>query len=187
MLSILAVQLLLVNFGSERGTEMRLKIAVAIASIYFSPTSALAQDGSPAAGPRPSLSSQIASMPVKAGVSSDRLVFVSAGAVFVMLAMNFVSGGMIGAPSGIGVSNVSAASLAGFAVSEVAWHGTIWGIGPATVLSVGQPVDAALRDGYTTPSTLAAAFVESGRRAEVMVLNAGTYVGETVGAWWDRL
>src|SRR5260370_20435772 len=108
---------------------MRLKIAIAIASIYFSPTSALAQDGSPAAGPRPSLSSQIASMlPVKAGVISDRLVFVSAGAVFVMLAMNFVSGGMIGTLFGIGVSNVSAVSLAGFAVSEAAWHGTVWGI-----------------------------------------------------------
>jgi hypothetical protein len=87
----------------------------------------------------------------------------------------------------MGASNVSAASLAGFAVTEVGWHGTVWGIGPATVLSVGQLVDAALRDGYTTPSTLAAAFEESGRRAEAIVLSAETYVAATVGAWWDRL
>jgi hypothetical protein len=176
---------------------MRLRFAMAVASISFSQVAALAQDGLPATQPPRSLlapggplspSSQIASMlPIKIDVGGDRVVFVSAGAVFAVLAINFMSGGLIGALFGVGASGVSAASLASFAATEVAWHGTVWGIGPATVLSVGQPVDAALRDGYTTPTTLAAAFEESGRRAETLVVNAGTYVGATVGIWWDRL
>lgn len=165
---------------------MRLTIAISIVGVYLGQVAALAQDGLPAVlPPPPSGSSQIASLlPIKVG--GDGVVFVSAGAVFAVLAVNFMSGGLIGALFGVGASSVPAASLAGFAVSEVAWHGTVWGVGPATVLSVGQPVDAALRDGYTTPGTLAAAFEESGRRAEAIAVKAGTYVGTTVGAWWDR-
>jgi hypothetical protein len=167
---------------------MRLMIAMTIAGICIGQAAALAQDASSAASPPQPLSSRVASMlPAKLDVSGDRVVFVSAGAVFVGLVMNFVSGGMIGALFGIGGANVPAASLATFALSEMSWHGTVWGLGPATALSVGQPVDAALRDGFTTPGTLAAAFAESGRRAGALVLNAGDYVGATVGAWWNRL
>ncbi len=168
---------------------MRLTIAMAIAgSVCFGQVAALAQDRLPAAGPSLPRSSQIFSMvPTEIGIAGDRLVFASAGAVFALIAMNFVSGGAIVGIFGVGGSNAPVASLAFLALREVAWHGTVWGAGPAAVLNVGQPVDAALRDGYTTPSTLAAAFEESGRRAESLVVKAGTYFGDTVGAWWDRL
>jgi hypothetical protein len=170
---------------------MRLMIVVGIAGLCLGPFAALAQEKLPAAASPPprTLSSQIESMlPAKvAGASGDRLVFASAAAVFGAIALNFMSGGMIAALVGIGGSSVPATSVATFAATEMTWHGTVWGVGPAAILSVGQPVDAALRDGYTTPQTLAGAFAESGRRAEALAAKAGTYVSTTVGGWWNRL
>jgi hypothetical protein len=146
----------------------------------------MAQQAEPAAPPPPSLGERLkAAFLSRDGVRADRVVIVSSTALFVLMAMNFTSGGMIAAIFGLGSTSVPATSLATFAAGEVTYHGTVWGLGPATVLSVGQPVDAALRDGYTTPSSLAAAFAESGRRAEGLAVRAGTYLSGTVQSWWN--
>ena len=77
-----------------------------------------------------------------------------------------MSGGAIAALFGIGGSTASAATLVTFALTEMAWFATDVGIGPAVLYSVGQPIDAALRDGYNTPSTLAAGQRSFGRPAQ---------------------
>jgi hypothetical protein len=170
---------------------MRLTATTALIGVCFSQAVALAQDRPPdpgvAAAPQTLIGQVSAMLPARLDVGGDRLILIGAGAVFAVVMVNFMSGGMVAALVNNGGANVSAASIATFALSEMSWHGTVWGIGPATVLSVGQPVDAALRDGFTTPSTLAAAFAESGRRAEALVVGAGSYVGETVGGLWKRL
>jgi hypothetical protein len=165
---------------------MRRLIATGIAGIGLFAFAAEAHDRVPSGEPPHTLSARLAALvPIEIATRPDRLVFISAGVVFAGLTMNFVSGGMVAALLGVGGANVPASSVAAFAASEVAWHGTVWGIGPAAVLSVGQPVDAALRDPYTTPATLAGAFEESGRRAEALAERAGKYVGGTVGGWLD--
>jgi len=165
---------------------MRRLIAIGIAGLTLCQFTAQAHERLTPAEPPRTLSSQLAALlPTEIGTSGDRLIFISAGVVFAGLAMNFVSGGMVAALFGFGASNVPASSLAAFAAGEVTWHATAWGIGPATVMSVGQPVDAALRDPYATPATFAGAFEESGRRAEALAEKAGQYVGATVGGWWN--
>jgi hypothetical protein len=175
----------LLAFVRNRGTEMRRMTATAVAIMSLSQVAAMAHDRLPSAEPPRSLTSRLAEMlPVDVVPPGDRLVFMSAGVLFAGLTMNFVSGGMVAALLGIGASNVPVTSVAAFAATEATWHATVWGIGPAAVLSVGQPVDAALRDPYATPGTFAGAFEESGRRAEALAVKAGTYVSATVGSWF---
>jgi hypothetical protein len=167
---------------------MRLAIAAAIAGVCACQTTALAADGTFSAGLPEGVASEITDMlPPGIDYGSDKIVFASAGAVFAAISLNYMSGGAIAALFGIGGSTASAATLVTFALTEMAWFATDVGLGPAVLYSVGQPVDAALRDGYTTPSTLAAAFAESGRRAGAIVVDAGAYVGATAGDWWNRL
>lgn len=119
-------------------------------------------------------------------IAGDRVIFVSAGVVFAGLWMNFMTGGMFGAVLGLGSASAPVASVATFAVGETVWHGTVYGLGPAAIVSVGQPVDAALRDPYATSTTYADAFKESGRRAEDLAVRAGSYVSTTVGNFLNR-
>ena len=165
---------------------MRLAIAAAIAGVCGCQPPALAADGSFSAVLPEQISSHITEMlPPGIDYGSDQIIFASAGAVFAAISLNYMSGGAIAA--GIGGSTASAATLVTFALTEMAWFATDVGIGPAVLYSVGQPIDAALRDGYTTPSTLAAAFAESGRRAGEIAVDAGSYVGTTVAGWWPSL
>ncbi len=165
---------------------MRLGIVLMIVVMCLGQLRAEARDGLPDPGAR-STWSITSILPADSDFSGDRLVFLGAGAVAVVIVVNYMSGGMVGALLGTGRANVSVLSIVAFAASEISWHGTVWGLGPAAIISVGQPVDAALRDGFTTPSSLAAAFVESGRRAGALVVNGGSYVGATVADWWKRL
>ena len=116
---------------------------------------------------------------------------ITAGAVVGVIAVNVVTSGVFSPLLAIGTGSAGAAPLtagvAFFAVREAVWHGLVLVSGPAAVVSVGAPVDAALRDGYTTPGTLALALGESARRAEELVVNAGASIGETVGSWWEGL
>ena len=167
---------------------MRLAIAAAIAGVCGCQPPALAADGSFSAVLPEQISSHITEMlPPGIDYGSDQIIFASAGAVFAAISLNYMSGGAIAALFGIGGSTASAATLITFALTEMAWFATDVGIGPAVLYSVGQPIDAALRDGYTTPSTLAAAFAESGRRAGEIAVDAGSYVGTTVAGWWPSL
>jgi hypothetical protein len=167
---------------------MRLTIVVAIAGICGCQVPAVGADRPFSAFlPEPIATEITGMLPPGIDYGSDQIVFASAGAVFAAISLNYMSGGAIAALFGIGGSTASAATLITFALTEMAWFATDVGLGPAVLYSVGQPVDAALRDGYTTPSTLAAAFAESGRRASEIAVGAGTYVGTTVGAWWSSL
>jgi hypothetical protein len=51
--------------------------------------------------------------------------------------------------------------------------------------SVGEPIDRALRDGYTTPTVLLAAIGESASRAGSMILHSADYLSTTVNAWMN--
>ena len=170
---------------------MRLHAAAALAGICFAQAAAHAQDQLPDAfapsAPQTLIGEISSIMPTHLGVSGDRLIFLSAGAVFAVITVNFMSGGVIAAVVNGNGANVPALTIAWLAFSEIGWHGTVWGLGPATILSVGQPVDAALRDGFTTPSTLAGAFAESGRRAGALVVSAAGDLGATFSALWNRL
>jgi len=174
----------------KQEAEMRLHAAAALAGIGFAQAAAQAQDRLPdtlASSTPQTLIGQVSSiMPTELRMSGDRLIFLSAGAVFAAITVNFMSGGVIAALVNGNGANVPTLTIVSLALSEIAWHGTIWGLGPATILSVGQPVDAALRDGFTTPSTLADAFAESGRRAGALVVSGASYVGTTVGGLWNR-
>ena len=175
----------------KQEAEMRLHTAAALAGIGFAQAAAQAQDRLPdtlASSTPQTLIGQVSSiMPTELRMSGDRLIFLSAGAVFAAITVNFMSGGVIAALVNGNGANVPTLTIVSLALSEIAWHGTIWGLGPATILSVGQPVDAALRDGFTTPSTLADAFAESGRRAGALVVSGAGYVGAAVGGLWNRL
>jgi len=175
----------------KQEAEMRLHAAAALAGIGFAQAAAQAQDRLPdtlASSTPQTLIGQVSSiMPTELRMSGDRLIFLSAGAVFAAITVNFMSGGVIAALVNGNGANVPTLTIVSLALSEIAWHGTIWGLGPATILSVGQPVDAALRDGFTTPSTLADAFAESGRRAGALVVSGAGYVGAAVGGLWNRL
>jgi hypothetical protein len=167
---------------------MRLHTAATLVGICFAQPAAQAQDRLPDALPPQTLVGQVSSIiPTELRMSGDRLIFLSAGAVFVAITMNFMSGGMIATLVNGNGANVPTLTIASFALSEISWHGTVWGLGPATILSVGQPVDAALRDGFATPSTYAGAVAESGRRARALVDSGVSFVGATVGGLWNRL
>jgi len=165
---------------------VRTVIAAAIVGVCAGP--APAQDGLPSAAVQVPFGRQFTAMlPNDFALTGDNVIFASAGAVFAAISLNYMSGGAIGAVFGIGRSTATTATLITFALTEMAWFATDVGLGPAVVYGVGQPIDAALRDGYTTPTTLAAAFAERGRRAGAIAMNAGAYVGATVEDWWNQL
>jgi hypothetical protein len=174
--------------SANRETTMRLVVVTGIVGICCGQITALAQDAPPIAASQPSLPAQISK--TLADLDGYRVAAVAAGAVVGVVAANILSGGMISPLLAIGPGATATApvtaGVAFFAVREVVWHGLVWVSGPAAVASVGAPVDAALRDGYTTPETLGLALGESVRRAEVLVVKAGTYVSTTVGSWWAR-
>lgn len=164
---------------------MRLIILGVVAGLLVTQVAAAAEDKVSPARPAHTLSGELAElMPDK--LAGDRVIFVSAGLVFAGLWMNFVTGGMFGAILGLGSASAPVTSIATFAVGETVWHGTVYGLGPAAIISVGQPVDAALRDPYATSTTYADAFKESGRRAEDLAVKAGSYVSTTVGNFLNR-
>ena len=53
------------------------------------------------------------------------------------------------------------------------------------VVSVAAPIDGALRDGYTTPTTFALAIGESASPAATVVRDMGAYLGATASGWWE--
>ena len=174
---------------AKQETTMRLVVVTGIVGIFFGQIAALAQDGPPATT-APTLPAGISA--TLADLNGYRVATIAAGGVVGVIAANILTGGMISPLLAIGPGSAATApvtaGVAFFAVREVVWHGFVLVSGPAAVVSVGAPVDAALRDGYTTPSTLAVAFGESARRArDARRWNAGTYLGEKLGSWWARL
>jgi hypothetical protein len=155
----------------------------------------------PAAAPESSSLSRLAPQPrIDADTDRYRIVAIAAASVLGVIAVNFVSGGLVTPILAVGTGTAMpsattialgapSASQVGYVVVIIAAHVT--GLAPEVLfaaavpalVSVGGPVDAALRDGYTTPSTLLAAFEESASRAGSMIGAAGSYVGSATSAW----
>jgi hypothetical protein len=103
---------------------------------------------------------------------------------------------MPAATIGAAAPTAGAAAATGAAGSAAGGAGLGMGIGatvemsfmvaaPTALASVGQPLHEALRDGYTTPSVLFAAFGESAKRAGTMILESGAYIGSAASSWWS--
>jgi hypothetical protein len=153
----------------------------------------------PVAVEAPSLS-EMAPLPRnEAEASGYHIAIIAAGAVVGVVAANFITGGMITpllaagtgtamATAPAGTSGLGPAAIAVFVATEAAWlvfDLTVEASAPAAMVSVAAPVDAALRDGYTTPTTLAIAFGESASQAGTVVRDIGAYLGATARSWWD--
>ena len=185
---------------SSRGTPFRRVLAAEIASLLLWMQGAGAAERlPPAAAPESPSLPQLTPLPrIDAGPNNYQIAAIAAGVVVGVIAANFVTRGMLTPILAIGTGMPEAApasialpsaTQAATIVVIIAAHVT--GLAPEMILvagapalvSVGGPVDAALRDGYTTPTVLLEAFGESASRAGSMIVAAGSYVSSTASAW----
>ena len=164
------------------------------------PFAAHGQDRLPPVAVEPPSLSEMATVPrIEAEASGYHIVVIAAGAVVGVIAANYLTGGLItpllaagtgtagatapGAAAGLGTTAI--ATLVAIEAGWLVFDLTVEASALATVVSVSGPVDAALRDGYTTPTTFAAAIGESASRAGTVVLDIGAYLGATARGWWN--
>ncbi len=126
-------------------------------------------------------------------VSRRQVVAIAAGAVAGVVAVNFMTGGMISpillygsgaAPASASVSPGAVATMIAVQVIGTAFDVLIVAAAPTAAASVAGPVHAALRDGYATPEVLLLAVGESLRAAKTAATEVGAYIRTTVGEWW---
>lgn len=177
--------------------SLRHAIVVAIIGFPGWAPGALAEDGLSFATPTQPLSPprSVSLAWLDAGDVSYRVVLIAAGATLGVIAVNFVSGGMImpllaaGAamPAGTAAAPAAASATVGALLTAQAlgmgFDMVVMAAAPTAMTSVGGPVDAALRDGYTTPEGLLSAFGESASRAGSLVVATDAYLGSTVSTW----
>jgi hypothetical protein len=189
---------------SSRGTPFRRAIAVGIVGLLLWTQGATAEETRlppPSVPASPSLSRLAPQPGIEAGAGGYRIVAIAAATVLGVIALNFVSRGMLTPilAAGTGTSMPTAAtptlgipSAYQLATVVVIIGAHVTGLAPEVLFvaavpalaSVGGPVDAALRDGYSTPTVLLEAFGESASRAGSMIVSAGSYIGSTASAWW---
>ena len=150
-----------------------------------------------AAAPGAALGTGAVAAPAAAGIG------VGMGSLLVATPAAMASMGMMtpligaAAPSAAATAGGGVAAAGAAAGSSVGGAGLGMGLGmgaemtvmvaaPTTMASVGEPIDRALRDGYTTPTVLLAAIGESAGRAGTMILHSADYLGTTVNAWLSR-
>jgi hypothetical protein len=152
----------------------------------------------PVAVEAPSLS-EMATIPRnEAEASGYHITVIAAGAVVGVVAANFITGGVITpllaagtgtamatAPGATGLGSAAVATLVATEAGWLVFDLTVEASALATLVSVAAPVDAALRDGYTTPTTFGVAIGESASQAGKAVLDIGAYLSATARGWWD--
>jgi len=173
----------------------------AVAGAILWPFGAHGQDRlPPAAVGAPSLS-EMATIPRnEAEASGYHIPVIAAGAMVGVIGANFITGGLItpllAAGTGgtalltapVAGSGLGTAALATLVATEAAWvvfDLTVEASALTAVVSVAAPIDAALRDGYTTPTTFALAIGESASQAATVVRDMGAYLGATASGWWE--
>jgi hypothetical protein len=174
--------------------------AVAIAGLMLSPFGAAAEEGSPPAIVVPQAPSLSESVPMprlqEPGMNGYRLIAIAAGAVVGVIAINYMTGGLItpiltygsgaaipaapaplaGASAGAVVAFIAieAAMTVGFTAADL----VVASAGPIVIASVGGPVHVALSDGYTTPEALLAAIGTSISAIGPAAAEIGTHIDE---------
>ena len=150
-----------------------------------------------AAAPSATLGTAAAAAPAAAGIG------LGMGTLFVATPAAMASMGMMtplvgaAAPAAAATAGGGVAAAGAAAGSSLGGAGLGMGLGmgaemtvmvaaPTTMASVGEPIDRALRDGYTTPAVLLATIGESAGRAGTMILHSADYVGTTVNAWLNE-
>jgi hypothetical protein len=147
-----------------------------------------------AATPSATLGTAAAATPAAAGIG------LGMGSLFVAAPAAMASMGMMtpligaAAPATVATAGSGVAAAGAAAGSSLGGAGLGMGLGmgaemtvmvaaPTTMANVGEPIDRALRDGYTTPTVLLAAIGESADRAGTMILHSADYLGTTVNGW----
>jgi hypothetical protein len=178
-------------------TRMRLAglaLSAALATALFPHSNALAEEqlAAPAAVVSPSLSAAAPRPWHDAGVSTTEVVVISGAATLTVIAVNALTGGLLtpvltlGTGAGGGTTASAVIAIVAAHVIGASPEAALLAVGaPTAAASVGGPVNAALRDGYTSRQDLIDAFGESASRAKIMIDSGGRYLGSAASDWWN--